>query len=103
MTGFNTQTRGGEYRLQFETDNKEYFLLMQEMARRCLDGQPASDAVPVIRCKDCKHWAFTCETAGGVAQGDCRNPRFTILDAVDPTMFAHEFCALGERENNGTD
>lgn len=36
-TGFNTQTGGGQYRIQFETDNKEYFLLMQELSRCCVD------------------------------------------------------------------
>jgi hypothetical protein len=37
---FNTQTGDGEYRLHFETDDKQQFLLMQEMARRCVDGKP---------------------------------------------------------------
>ena len=37
-TGFNTQVSNGEYRLQFETDNREYYLLMQSTARRCVDG-----------------------------------------------------------------
>ena len=36
-TGFNTQAGNGEYRLQFETDNKEHYLLMQSTARRCVD------------------------------------------------------------------
>ena len=39
-TEFNTQIGNGEYRLQFETDTKEHYLLMQEMARRCVDGKP---------------------------------------------------------------
>ena len=39
-TEFNTQIGNGEYRLQFETDNKGHYLLMQEMARRCVDGKP---------------------------------------------------------------
>ena len=39
---FNTQIGNGEYRLQFETDNKEHYLLMQEMARRCVDGRPTA-------------------------------------------------------------
>lgn len=39
-TEFNTQIGSGEYRLQFETDNKEHYLLLQEMARRCVDGKP---------------------------------------------------------------
>lgn len=43
-TGFNTQVGNGEYRLQFETDNKEYYLLMQETARHCVDGKPATNA-----------------------------------------------------------
>jgi hypothetical protein len=37
---FNTQTGNGEYQLQFETDNKHHFLLMQEFARRFVDGKP---------------------------------------------------------------
>ena len=37
-TGFNTQAGNGEYRLQFETDNREYYMLMQSTARRCVDG-----------------------------------------------------------------
>ena len=43
-TGFNTQVGNGEYRLQFETDNKEYYLLMQETARRCVDGKHVTNA-----------------------------------------------------------
>ena len=43
-TEFNTQVGNGEYRLQFETDNKEYYLLMQETARRRVDGKPVTNA-----------------------------------------------------------
>ena len=43
-TGFNTQVGNGEYRLRFETDNREYYLLMQETARRCVDGKPVANA-----------------------------------------------------------
>ena len=39
-TEFNTQIGNGEYRLQFETDNKTHYLFLQEMARRCVDGKP---------------------------------------------------------------
>ena len=39
-TPFNTQIGNGEYRLQFETDNEQDYLLMQEFARRCVDGKP---------------------------------------------------------------
>ena len=43
-TGFNTQVSNGEYRLQFETDNREYYMLMQETARRRVDGKPVTNA-----------------------------------------------------------
>ena len=43
-TGFNTKVGNGEYRLQFETDNKEHYLLMQEAARRCVDGKSKTNA-----------------------------------------------------------
>ena len=43
-TGFNTRVGDGEYCLQFETDNREYYLLMQETARRCVDGKPVTNA-----------------------------------------------------------
>ena len=43
-TEFNTQVGNGEYRLQFKTDNREYYLLMQSTARRCVDGGQATNA-----------------------------------------------------------
>ena len=43
-TEFNTQVSGGEYRLQFETDNKEHYLLMQSAARRCIDRAHMTNA-----------------------------------------------------------
>ena len=51
-TGFNTQACNGEYSLQFETDNKEYYLLMQETARRCVDGKPVTNADRVRSMSD---------------------------------------------------
>ena len=43
-TEFNTQVGNGKHCLQFETDNREYYLLMQETARRCVDGKPVTNA-----------------------------------------------------------
>lgn len=43
-TEFNTQVGNGKHCLRFETDNREYYLLMQETARRCVDGKPATNA-----------------------------------------------------------
>jgi hypothetical protein len=53
---------------------------------------PTTDAVPVVRCKDCKHWIHL---EDGI--GDCTNGRFHIHGVADITMNAEEFCCLGER------
>lgn len=36
-TVFNTQVHDEKYCLQFETDNKEHYMLMQSLARLCID------------------------------------------------------------------
>lgn len=74
-TGFNTQVSNGEYRLQFETDNREYYLLMQETARRCVDGKPVTNADRIRAMSDEELKKFIC------------------------SMFKCEFCdfELGER------
>ena len=43
-TEFNTQVGNGEYRLHFKTDNREYYMLMQSTARRCVDGSHMTNA-----------------------------------------------------------
>ena len=51
-TGFNTQVSNGEYRLQFETDNREYYLLMQSTARRCVDCVHMTNAQKIRSMSD---------------------------------------------------
>ena len=57
-TEMNTQIGNGQYRLQFETDNKGHYLLLQEIARRCVDGKPTamdlSDTVAAMCSEDYK-------------------------------------------------
>lgn len=43
-TEFNTQVGNEKYCLQFETDNKEQYLLMQSAARRCIDHAHMTNA-----------------------------------------------------------
>ena len=65
-TGFNTQVSNGEYRLQFETDNREYYLLMQSTARRCVDGGQTTNAdrIRAMSDEEMYNWLF---------QRDCTN------------------------------
>ena len=74
-TEFNTQVGNGEYRLQFETDNKAHYLIMQSSARRCVDCEHMTNADRIRNMNDEELKKFIC------------------------SMFKCEFCdfELGER------
>ena len=55
--------------------------------RRVIDKAPTIDAVPVVRCKDCKHWE---EIKHG--QGWC-----TGFAPSDVFSAFNDFCSYGER------
>lgn len=58
-----------------------------------LKKQPTIDAVPVVRCKDCKHaWIHPCGYA--YCHRDGRN-------AYEMTFNLDSFCSYGERKDNG--
>lgn len=78
----------------YEHGNK-HFLFGIETAREIIADAPTIDAVPVVRCKDCKYRDpedKKCDHGGLVHQ----NVPFAVAD--------DHFCADGERrEDNGTD
>lgn len=60
MTFFNTQEgKDIGYRLQFETDDKEKFIYMQEKARNCIDNIFKDDTVRH------GHWNLSADIADG--------------------------------------
>jgi hypothetical protein len=74
---------------------------LMEFARNHKDGKvdcndiarfPTIDAVPVVRCKDCKHWEPRMDDFG-----NCTHYRFAIPGACSPATAMNEFCCLGER------
>lgn len=42
MHGFNTQTTEGDYRIQFQTDTRDEWLLVQQLCRDIMDGEKLS-------------------------------------------------------------
>lgn len=71
--------------------------LCAEMFIAKIDKAPTIDAVPVVRCKNCKHW----KSEDGKI-GYCRNMKFghiskwIEIDICKKTRF-NFFCAAGER------
>ena len=62
----------------------EYWKEQIEKAVNALpSAQPTVDAVPVIRCKDCKHW-------DGV----------DTCDVIDAPVWDDDFCSMAERKEH---
>lgn len=59
-TEFNTQVGNGEYRLQFETDNKAHYLIMQSSVRRCVDCEHMTNADRIRNMNDEELKKFIC-------------------------------------------
>ena len=55
----------------------------------CLRKQPTIDAVPVIRCKDCKYWI---RDRKNHQAGDC------LMLVPEAWVYEHDFCSYGERK-----
>ena len=66
----------------------------EDVMRQLIEMQPAADAAPVVRCKDCKYWhraLLKSEDGSPVDFGICD----FMKDDVDTDE--KDFCSLGER------
>lgn len=63
-----------------------------DMDRLAIDTVPSVDAVPVVRCKDCKHYQFADNRAFGFPVKRCEWTGFEDVDDED-------FCSRGERKD----
>lgn len=63
-----------------------------DVALCALEDMPTVDAVPVVRCKDCKY----CSVVDKQADGDV--PVYVCVD-MDCGVEAHGFCAWGDRRD----
>ena len=67
---------------EYHAENgREFSLLQRDII--IVQEQPTVDAVPVIRCKDCKHW-------DGV----------DTCDVIDAPVWDNDFCSMAERRSD---
>lgn len=64
----------------------------REVFDTIVDMQPTIDAVPVVRCKDCKH-GYLWTNDGTGARGKC-----VFMVGNNQYVHAEEFCNLGKRK-----
>ena len=92
-TGFSTRSGPDGYCLNFDTDNLDYYLLMQKIARHCIDGKPAADVVPVVRCRECIYYKICDEWESGKRML-CEIHHHSYLDHDGD----NHFCSWGQRK-----
>lgn len=88
-TNWKAQQSAGDYRLQFQTDDKEKYKLVEKAAQMAVDGKHTADIVEVVRCMNCNFRGTE----------DCPRGYYLELagDYVDPTE-DDDFCSYGERK-----
>lgn len=72
---------------------REFMTEYRKSVLRIVDEQPTIDAVPVVRCKDCKHLVLT-------EEGE-HNPDDCVCDYwMTDGLKDDDFCSYGERKEN---
>lgn len=70
---------------------------MQKKVLRIFHESKAIDAVPVVRCKDCKHWRMTYKGNLVECHGYCH---LEDGDGIETSRWESDFCSYGERRDN---
>lgn len=87
-TEWKSQQSAGDYRLQFQTDDKEKYKLVEKAAQMAVDGKNVADDVEVVRCRDCRRYVENKEAFVSYCTKGLRN---TFVKPDD-------FCSDGERK-----
>lgn len=75
--------------MEFHDGHHQKYYVYKE---KDVDDAPTIDAVPVVRCKDCKY------SSDNRVYG-CRIESFDY--DFDTQMYANDFCSCGKRRSNG--
>lgn len=71
------------------------FYYLEETVESVLAETPTVDAVPVVRCKDCKHYGWEQEPCHGRIQQFCKLHKGLVV------VHRGTFCSYGERRTDG--
>ena len=92
---------------RFLTNNPiaEIFADCVRIHRENIEEAPTIDAVPVVRCKDCKHWGEEEFAEGGYRECNCQQKDYATTDPKNHAYFQlwleNDFCSYGERKDGG--
>ena len=81
-------------------DYDEYVLCIGEALIK-LDDAPSVDAVPVVRCKDCKHQEKTFHADKRMKNGGYYVYFCDLAEDYSHVCLDDDFCSKGERKNDG--
>ena len=76
-----------------ECSQESRFRLYYGYAKSFIDDAPTIDAIPVIRCRECKHHYWEQEPCHGKSVHYCKLPHMRGVE-----VFKEFFCYYGERK-----
>lgn len=81
-----------KFNFQYGRDDNGILLVPFRDAKKAIEAAKTVDAVPVVRCKDCKYLVDAVVNSNG----------FLICDISDMEITPEDFCSYGERKEGDT-
>lgn len=63
-----------------------------DMIEDCIENTPTIDAVPVVRCRECKYWRRYTRQWENHCAGECERHR------MEGGTYENDFCSYGQRK-----
>ena len=97
-TDWKSQQSEEDYHLQFQTDDKEKYKLVEKAAQMAVDGKPTADVVEVVRCRDCRCWEeIGFDPITEYTFGYCRHYQWQDEENSRETN-GQDYCSYGRKE-----
>lgn len=90
-----------KFKFPYGFDNNGILMVPYNSCKCSLDDAPTVDAVPVVRCRECKNWkTYGCNAARNV--GDTLE-RYGECEICGVVRLESDFCSLGKirEDENG--
>ena len=83
--------------MELYADSKDFSIAMCNVPipiiRQNILDMPTIDAVPVVRCKDCKHYSRPFEWPPEYTKGKC------MVEVMERRVHPDDYCSYGEKKD----
>lgn len=84
----------GRYYAEWEKQDISDGAQDRDWLKQCIDEAPTIDAVPVVRCRECKYWRRYTRQWENHCAGECERHR------MEGGTYENDFCSYGQRKED---